>query len=113
MAVRSIKNQYPGINAHLHSYWQAQGGWPEFHSGYLLNLFYALRPRLLTKGYKVALESSLQIRYVDFPPVVEQPESDLTICDHDPVRPLQPRTMPHTGAVGSWCCRLPKRCLSH
>jgi hypothetical protein len=20
--VRSIKNQYPGINAHLHSYWQ-------------------------------------------------------------------------------------------
>jgi hypothetical protein len=99
MAVRSIKNQYPGINAHLHSYWQAEGGWSEFHSGYLLNLFYALRPGLLAKGYKVALESSLQIRYVDFPSTVEQPESDLTIYDLDPVRPLQTRIMPHAGAA--------------
>jgi hypothetical protein len=99
MAVRSIKNQYLGINAHLHSLWQVEGGWSEFHSGYLLNLFYALRPGLVAKGYKVALESSLQIRYKELPPVVEQPESDLTIYDLDPVRPLQPQTIHHTGTA--------------
>lgn len=27
--VKSIKNQYLGINAHLHSLWQAEGSWVE------------------------------------------------------------------------------------
>lgn len=86
MPVRSVKNQYLGINAHLHSLWQAEGGWPEFHSGYILNLFYALKPLLLPLGYTAAIESALQIRYVDFPGETEYPESDLTIFDLDPTR---------------------------
>ena len=100
MVVRSIKNQYPGINAHLHSCWQAEGGWSEFHTRYIVNFADVLTRALLPLGYTVRIEESLQIRYIDFPPVVEQPESDLTIYDLDPARSLQPRTLPQVGAVG-------------
>jgi len=37
-AVRSIKNQYIGINAHLHSLWQSEGGWDEFHIEFLWSI---------------------------------------------------------------------------
>jgi hypothetical protein len=67
VAIQSIRNQYPGINAHLHSYWQAESGWPEFHSRYLIHLTDTLKPLLLKMGYTAAIESSLQIRRVDWP----------------------------------------------
>lgn len=89
MAIRSVKNQYRGINAHLHSTWQAVGGWSEFHTGYIMNLFYALKPLLLPMGYTIAVESSLQIRRVDLPDQPEYRESDLTIYDVDSMRPLR------------------------
>ncbi len=102
MVIRSIRNQYRGINAHLHSYWQSQPGWPEFHTGYLLNLLYALKPLLLTRGYTVELEPSLQIRRLDGVGGSEYPESDLTIFDLRPERRPMPQPFPgqtHAGEL--------------
>ena len=36
--MRSVRNQYLGINAHLHSYWQAVRGWNNFHNPYIVQL---------------------------------------------------------------------------
>ncbi len=99
MAVRSVKNQYLGINAHLHSRWQAQGGWPEFHSGYVWNLFNALKLLLLPIGYTAAVESSLQIRRLDLPGTVDRPQSDVTIYDPDPIRPFYRRSEAFSSAA--------------
>jgi hypothetical protein len=99
MPVQSIKNQYLGINAHLHSYWQARGGWPEFHTGYILNLFYALKPLLLPLGYTALVEPSLQIRRIDTD-TADYPESDLTIYDIDPNRPSKPLPVPLSATAG-------------
>ncbi len=88
--VRSVKNQYQGINAHLHSYWQAEGGWNGFHTAHIGDLSKMLKARLLPMGYTADLEPSLQIRRLDHP--VGEPESDVTIYDLDPVRPLQPNS---------------------
>ena len=40
--VCSVKNQYHGINAHLHSYWQSMGGWHSFHGKHIADLLRAL-----------------------------------------------------------------------
>ncbi len=90
MVVRSIKNQYAGINAHLHSLWQAQGGWVEFHTRHIVHLADALKAVLLPMGYTAALEPSLQIRRIDTFQPSEYPESDVTIYDLNPVRSRQP-----------------------
>ncbi|MFN8490329.1 MAG: DUF4058 family protein [Caldilineaceae bacterium] len=84
--VRSLKNQYVGINAHLHSYWQAKGDWSEFHASYIIDLSRTLKVQLLPLGYIAGIEQSLQIRRLDEPD--SKPESDLTIYDPDPVRPF-------------------------
>ncbi len=85
-AVRSIKNQYLGINAHLHSYWQAEGGWKEFHTSHIVDLARMLKAQLLPIGYTAAIQDSLQIRRAD--EVIGRPESDVAIYDLDPVRPF-------------------------
>ena len=82
--VRSIRNQYRGINAHLHSYWQS------FHGNHIADLLRALRAVLLPMGYTADLESSLQVRRLDR--TIDEPESDVTIFDSHPVRPLLPIT---------------------
>ncbi len=46
-ALHSTRNQYPGINAHLHSYWQGRGGWSRFHTNHIADL---LRALLLPRG---------------------------------------------------------------
>lgn len=84
--IRSIKNQYLGINAHLHSYWQNEGGWTEFHASYIVYLANALKAVLLPMGYTAAVEPSLQIRRLDSPERPTYPESDITIYDTDPQR---------------------------
>jgi hypothetical protein len=84
MAIRSIKNQYRGINAHLHSYWQAEGGWNGFHTAHIGDLFKALKARLWPMGYTADIEPSLQIRRLDERPT--DPESDITVYDLDPKR---------------------------
>ncbi len=82
-AVRSIKNQYLGVNAHLHSYWQGEGGWAEFHTRHMVYLADALKPLLLPIGYTAALEPSLQLRRLDETEPTEFPESDITLYDLD------------------------------
>lgn len=65
MAIRSRKNQYIGINAHLHSILQNEpGGWSVFHSAHIIHLAQAIDD-LLPPGYIVAPERSLQIREFD------------------------------------------------
>jgi len=98
MAVRSVKNQYRGINAHLHSLWQGQGGWQEFHTRHIVKLADALKPLLLPLGYTAAIEASLQIRRIDPPGGTQYPESDITIYDLQAERPAR-QTLP-TSAAG-------------
>lgn len=89
--IRSQDNPYRGVNAHLHSLWQAQGGWHEFHSLYLANLYTQIKPRLLEMGYTAALESSIQVRRIDdFSDTIAKPESDIAIYDPDRFRAMQP-----------------------
>jgi hypothetical protein len=86
--IRSIRNQYHGINAHLHSYWQSEGGWHSFHGNHIADLLRSLRAALLPMGYTADLESSLQVRRLD--QRLDEPESDVTIFDPHPVRPFLP-----------------------
>ena len=53
---RSVRNQYLGINAHLHSFWQAVGGWSRFHTNHISDLLRMLRPLLLPLGYDADIE---------------------------------------------------------
>jgi hypothetical protein len=92
--VRSIKNQYLGINAHLHSTFQSEGVWDSFHTAQITYLTAALKAKLLPMGYTAESQESLQIRRLGEP--VARPESDVTIYDTDRERSLRP----FTGHVG-------------
>lgn len=94
-AVRSVKNQYWGINAHLHSLWQAEGGWDEFHASHLIYLANALKIPLLPMGYTASVQQSLQIRRANTPD--GKPEADVLIYDTDPQRRYQPYPLPQSG----------------
>ncbi|MBC8099266.1 MAG: DUF4058 family protein [Armatimonadetes bacterium] len=54
-------NPYKGINAHLHSTLQTNGGWEGFHTKHISDLTAHLS-EMLPEGYVVDLEQSLQIR---------------------------------------------------
>jgi hypothetical protein len=97
-AVRSIKNQYLGINAHLHSRWQGRGGWDSFHNNYITYLTAALKGKLLPIGYTAESEHSLQIRRYDEP--VGKPESNVLLLDTDLERPFQ-RTNPKSPHIST------------
>jgi hypothetical protein len=84
--VRSVKNQYRGINAHLHSLWQAKGGWKDFHTAHIVDLVRMLKSVLLPMGYTAEIEHSLQIRRSEF--TEGRPEADIVIYDRDPIRPF-------------------------
>jgi hypothetical protein len=56
-----LPNQYLGVNAHLHSAFQAYDGWESFHSATIADLARAL-DRALPAGYTVDIEQSLQVR---------------------------------------------------
>ena len=47
--VNSKRNQYRGINAHLHSFWQAKGGWDSFHSNHMTDLMREMNKKATTK----------------------------------------------------------------
>jgi hypothetical protein len=81
--VQTIKNQYRGINAHLHSLWQSEGGWDAFHSVHITYLTAALKAQLLPMGYTAENQQSLQIRRFGEP--AGKPESDVTIYDRTPL----------------------------
>lgn len=80
MPIHTRKNQYKGINAHLHSIFQAQGGWSSFHTNFIGALARSLNEQL-PAGYIVDLEQSLQIREIhpDTGERIRRPEPDLTI----------------------------------
>jgi hypothetical protein len=82
--VHTLKNQYRGINAHLHSYWQNIGGWDSFHTLHIGHLAAALKLRLFPMGYTTDIEPSLQIRRSDSS--LAEPQSDVTIYDTNPER---------------------------
>lgn len=91
--IKSVKNQYLGINAHLHSYWQGNGDWGEFHASYIIDLSRALKAQLAPLGYVAGIQKSLQIRRLNTN--AGKPESDVTIYDTHPTRPfLAPKTQP-------------------
>lgn len=63
MPIRSRKNQYRGVNAHLHSYFQTQGDWQMFHTAHINDLARVLSSTL-PNSYYVRLEKSIQIREI-------------------------------------------------
>ena len=65
LPVRSLKNQYRGINAHLHSQWQAHGNWAGFHTRHIGDLAGLLRRQLYPMGYVAEIEESLQVTSFD------------------------------------------------
>jgi Protein of unknown function (DUF4058) len=61
MPIHARLNQYRGVNAHLHSHFQAYGEWESFHTAFIPSLANAI-DRQLPDTYLVNLEKSLQIR---------------------------------------------------
>ncbi len=85
MPIQSRLNQYLGVNAHLQSHYQAEGGWPAFHDNHITHLQEMLGDQLEPYGYIVDNAASLQVRYHDptpqFPDVhFEKP--DVAIREH-------------------------------
>lgn len=86
--IRSVKNQYRGVNAHLHSYLQKTASWKKFHGNYITFMLAAMQAALIPMGYLAQSDSSLQIRLKNTS--LGEPESDLAIYDRDPLRPSLP-----------------------
>lgn len=80
--LKTEKNQYVGINAHLHSLLLTQGRWVNFHNYHIGQLAAALRAQLLPIGYTAELEQSIQIRYDG--ELLSRPRSDVMIFDENP-----------------------------
>lgn len=89
-AVCSVKNQYRGINAHLHRYWQGIAKWNRFHKVQIAPLLVTLKARLLPMGYTVETEESLQIRRVTDHPSF--PRVEILIGDLGRQRMPQPQS---------------------
>lgn len=94
MAVMSVRNQYRGVNAHLHSRWQAEHKWNRFHNAYITYLVQHLKTRLRGMGYRAEMEESIQVRRVgdDLP---RSPRPDIIVRDRNPLIPRrQPTAFP-------------------
>jgi hypothetical protein len=89
MKVHAVSNQYRGINAHLHSYWQAEGGWNEFHTNHIADLTRLMRALLYPMGYTAHTEQSLQIRRAGSDSI-RSPRADVLIVDDDDLRVYRP-----------------------
>jgi Protein of unknown function (DUF4058) len=93
--VRSIKNQYRGINAHLHSFWQAENDWNNFHNHHIGDLAGLMRLKLLPMGYTATMEEALQMRRVD-DGAERRPKADILVSDLDSRRESKSTyTAPH------------------
>jgi hypothetical protein len=60
--LKTILNQFLGINPLLHSQLQAEGGWDNFHVNHISDLTRFLQRDLRSMGYLAQAEQSLQIR---------------------------------------------------
>jgi hypothetical protein len=78
-AIHTVKNQYLGINAHLHSFWQGTGKWHRFHNVHITQLLVMLKAQLLPMGYTAETEESLQIRRIADQPAY--PLADILITE--------------------------------
>jgi hypothetical protein len=94
--VRSVKNQYRGVNAHLHSFWQETGTWNRFHNPHVDDLMRRLKKQLIPMGYTAQVEDSIQIRRFDEPP--RQPRADVLIGDLNQYRG-KPGAVPNLGGT--------------
>jgi hypothetical protein len=84
-AVRSTKNQYRGINAHLNSTLQQPfEGWESFHAGHINDIARFMQRELVSRGYRVEIEKSVQIRRND--DIIGTPRADVLITDPQPKR---------------------------
>jgi hypothetical protein len=97
MAVRSVKNQYRGVNAHLHSFWQAAHKWNRFHNVHVGRLMTLLKAQLIPMGYTAEIEESLQIRRFGDAP--RQPKADIYVSDLHPPRSATSFAIPDTPAL--------------
>lgn len=79
MAIHSVINQFLGINPLLHSQFQEEGGWDNFHVNHISDLTRYLQRELRPLGYLARAEQSLQIRRNS--ERLRSPESDVTIYD--------------------------------
>jgi hypothetical protein len=95
--IHVARNLYRGINAHLHSHWQAQGGWDTFHTNHITDLMRLMNAALEPLGYIADIEQSLQIRRAG--QSIATPESDVTIYDTRPERPARSTALPGAQAV--------------
>lgn len=98
MAIKSRRNEYLGVNAHLHSYFQnhpdGKGDWESFYTLYIADLARAIN-RILPPGYLVLPERSMQIREYDTDTgarLIKRPKPDIAVYDLDPAR--QPANPP-------------------
>jgi hypothetical protein len=67
MAIHAAKNPYPGINAHVNSFLQAEAGeWESFHSIQITYLVESLNS-VLPSGYFAHAERSMQISEIAVP----------------------------------------------
>ena len=96
--VRSVRNQYLGVNAHLHSLLQGEGGWGNLHTRQIVHLADWLNARLRALGYVAVVEDSLQIRRAD--ESIRRPKSDITIYDLQPLRASSPAMSLAHGSLG-------------
>jgi hypothetical protein len=80
MSLITRRNEYCGVNAHLHSYFQTHGGWEGFHGVHISDLAKAIT-RALPGGYIVDTEQSLQLREIhpDTGERTRRPMPDVTV----------------------------------
>lgn len=89
-ALRSRKNEYAGINAHLNSLLQnVAGEWESFHTSHIVDIARTLNQRL-PEGYEARVEKSLQIREIMLTDEGRRerrrsPQPDVTVVNTQPV----------------------------
>ncbi len=78
------ENQYLGVNAHLHSYYQSHSGWEGFHTNHITKLAEAI-DQLLPAGYEVGIDESLQIQeyHPDSGERIRRQKPDIVVYDYE------------------------------
>ena len=77
--VRSLKNQYRGLNAHHQSRLQDWGNWAGFHTAHIGDLTRLMRVQLYPMGYTAEIEDSLQVRRTGEP--TRAPRADILVAE--------------------------------
>lgn len=79
MAIRAQRNLFNGVNPLLHSTWQAEYTWEDFHDRHMGDAAGLLREILRPLGYTARMERSLQVVRSDNE--MFSPQSDILISD--------------------------------